>query len=176
MQGEVEGPRRAPCQLKKPLKTPRLSQGKCWKEGKRKDPPCQRDDWFALSWQIEDYFTKIKVQNKTVSGHTWWLGSKWEPSTGSAQGWHRGFELSPRSLGLCSVASPWGPPTATTSWKGQKMKLGQHRFFYPFPAPWIPKCATFRIFPFSFLHFVVRSVRIGIWGGLCWMRFAINLM
>ena len=36
--GKVEGPRRAPCQFKKPIKALRPRRGTCWKEWKRTDP------------------------------------------------------------------------------------------------------------------------------------------
>ena len=57
--GKVEGPWRAPCQLKKPFKAPRPRQGSCWEEQKSKN---------CIHWN----FCK-KQTEKWVIDQTWLL-------------------------------------------------------------------------------------------------------
>ena len=52
----------------------------------RKDPPCQRNDWFALSWQIDDYFTNIKILNKPVLVA---IPGDWDPNESHPQAMSR---------------------------------------------------------------------------------------
>ena len=68
---QVEGPWRAPCQLKKPFKGPRRRRGSCWEERKRIVFP----RWGVIdlpSRQIHDFVQKGNRKN-CVSGQTCFL-------------------------------------------------------------------------------------------------------